>query len=121
MATDCQPTSEGAAWNNARFRGRCCICVRILEELFGDAPTLVVIELHYADSVDRVMQPVVDDNAMFVVRGGRRRRRQLPNFSAGRRAVVGRLCSVKVVLVQLRKIIKTRGHFPNDEAAIKRL
>ncbi|WP_186208995.1 hypothetical protein [Burkholderia gladioli] len=38
-------------------------------ELFGDTAALVAIEVHCADSVDRTTQPVVGNNAMFVVRG----------------------------------------------------
>jgi transposase-like protein len=38
--------------------------------------------------------------------------------SAGRR-VIYTTNALESVHAQLRKIIKTRGHFPNDEAAIK--
>ncbi|WP_156440228.1 MULTISPECIES: hypothetical protein [unclassified Burkholderia] len=56
--------------DNARFCGRCRICARVSEELFGDAPSLVVIEVHYGDSVYRVTQPAVGNNAMIGVRSG---------------------------------------------------
>ncbi|MBB5448438.1 MULTISPECIES: hypothetical protein [unclassified Paraburkholderia] len=53
--------------------------------LFGDAPAFDVIEVNYANSVDRVAYPVVDDCTMHAVRDGRRQRRQMPNSSPGRR------------------------------------
>ncbi|WP_155635426.1 hypothetical protein [Burkholderia cepacia] len=86
--------------DNARFCERCRICARVSEELFCDAPSLVVIEVHDANSGDRAAQPVVGNDAMFAVRGGRGRSRQLPNSGASRRAVAGPICSVNLVLVQ---------------------
>jgi len=40
------------------------------EKLSRDVPSLVVIEGHCSNSVDRATQLVVDNDAMFVVRGG---------------------------------------------------
>ena len=48
----------------------------------------------------RVLQPGIGNDAMFVVRVGRRRRRQLLNSDAGRRGVVGPIYSGNIVLVQ---------------------
>ncbi|WP_322085245.1 hypothetical protein [Burkholderia sp. BCC1999] len=97
--------------DNARFCGRCCICARVSEELFGDTSSLVVIEVHNANSVDRVTQPVVCNSAMRVVRGGGRRGRQLLNSGAGRRAVVDPVCSVNIVLVHIARLpLKSHRH-----------
>jgi hypothetical protein len=47
------------------------------KNLFRNAPALVVIDMHDADSVDCVTQLVIDNDMVLVARGGCRRRQQL--------------------------------------------
>lgn len=73
---------------------------RLLEKPLCDLAASVVVEVHLLDAGDRVLQPGIGNDAMFVVRVGRRRRRQLLNSDAGRRGVVGLIYSGNIVLVQ---------------------
>lgn len=75
------------------------VCRR-LEKPLCDRAASVVVEVHLLNSGDRVLQPGIGDDAMFVVRVGRRRRRQLLNGDVGRRGVVSPVCSGNIVLVQ---------------------
>lgn len=75
------------------------VCRR-LEKPFRDHPARAVVEVHLLNSGDRTTQPGIGNCTMFVVRVGQRRRRQLPNSGAGRRAAVDVVCGGNIVLVQ---------------------